>query len=104
MKKIKLLAIDPAPTPPLRLVNSPAKVQTRSAGDALADALGLQGWLAGPGPWIQSAVAEVDRQLASDACEHCLTESTLAVAVHELASRRYKVFSVCPHCNRLAEV
>ncbi len=53
---------------------------------------------------MTAEAAEIDRELASDSCELCLAESTLAVAVHHVATRRYRVFSVCPHCLRMGEV
>jgi hypothetical protein len=48
--------------------------------------------------------AEVDADLASDVCEQCLADATVAVPVHHLDSRRYRVFSVCPKCLRVGEI
>jgi hypothetical protein len=78
-----------------------AEVCLAEQPDALA--LGLNGWLAGPGLWVDPASVEIDRDLASDVCEQCLAEATLAVPIHNPASRRYKVLSVCPHCLRMGE-
>jgi hypothetical protein len=98
---VKMLKITNAPA--LRVV-SPDGTEPKTAGEALAEALGLAEWLAGPGPWVTAEAAEVDRAAAADFCELCLAEATLAVAVHHVASRRYRVFSVCPHCLRMGEV
>jgi hypothetical protein len=71
---------------------------------ALADSLGLVGWLAGPGPWIYPATAVIDRDMAADVCEQCMADATLAVPVHNPVTPRYRVFSVCPNCKRIGEI
>jgi hypothetical protein len=99
---MKLIPITPADTAAVRIpVMRMASKGPPTAAEALADALGLRGWLEGAGPLVEPANALVDVVAATAPCEQCL-ETTLPLSLHNPTTGGYRVLAVC-RCLRITE-